>query len=119
MLWYNRTMPYKDPEKQKAAQKKHYQDNIDKYKEKSKTYRERVRKAVNDIKEADPCMDCNIFYPYYVMQFDHVSGEKIASVSYLTNRGTMDQALNEIKKCELVCSNCHAARTWRRATAMR
>lgn len=112
-------MPYKDKEKQKAAQQKHYQDNIDKYKKRNKTYRERVRESVNKIKESSPCMDCNKFYPYYIMQFDHVSGEKIASVSYLANRGTIDQALEEIKKCDLVCSNCHAARTWQRMQTMR
>lgn len=112
-------MPYKDPEKQKEAQRKHYQDNIEKYKSRNKTYRQKVRDLVKEIKEKNPCTDCNIFFPYYVMQFDHINDNKIKTVAYFTNYGTVDQTLEEIEKCELVCANCHAKRTWERINGLR
>lgn len=66
----------------------------------------------NEIKNK-PCTDCNLFWPPYVMQFDHLPGfEK----SYEVGRMVIDKMnkeliLAEIAKCELVCSNCHAIRT--------
>jgi hypothetical protein len=106
-------MPYKDPEKQKQAQREHYKKNKDSYRQRDKTYREKVREYVKKIKESYPCTDCGIFYPYYVMEFDHLHS-KDKTVSWFASRGTLQQVKNEIEKCELVCSNCHAERTWKR-----
>lgn len=111
-------MPYKDPDRQKIAQKEHYFKNKEKYAEKNKTYRERVREYVKNIKESSPCADCGIQYPYYVMEFDHLHS-KIKTIGWLASKGTMSQVIEEIKKCELVCSNCHAERTWQRINNMR
>lgn len=105
-------MPYKDSEKQKAAQHKSYLKNIDKNKEKNKTYRQNVRDYVRKQKESQPCMDCGIEYPYYIMEYDHIKDNKLKPVSYLASAGTMNQVIEEINKCDLVCSNCHKSRTW-------
>lgn len=107
-------MPYKDPAKQKDAQRKSYLKNLDKNKEKNKTYRENVRDYVRKQKESDPCMDCGNSYPYYIMEYDHTEDNKLKTVSYLASTGTMNQVVEEINKCDLVCSNCHKARTWSR-----
>lgn len=62
-----------------------------------------------------PCSDCGIRYPPYVMEFDHVRGEKIADLSHMAHsRQAWGRVLAEIAKCNLVCSNCHAVRTWSR-----
>lgn len=66
---------------------------------------------INSLKESSPCMDCGVSYPYFVMQYDHVNGKEYAisrAVLKYTNKETIMQ---EINKCELVCSNCHAFRT--------
>jgi hypothetical protein len=49
------------------------------------------------------------------MHWDHLPGfEKIGEISgTLRNRGAA-KILAEISKCELVCANCHAIRTYRR-----
>ena len=107
-------MPYKDPEKQKEAQRKSYLKNINKNKIKNKTYREKVRKYVQRQKESSPCMDCGVSYPYYVMEYDHIENNKIRSVAKITSNGSLDQVIKEISKCDLICSNCHKARTWKR-----
>jgi hypothetical protein len=107
-------MPYKDKQKQKEAQRRSYFKNIDKNKQKNKTYRENVRDYVRIQKESSPCMDCGISYPYYIMEYDHTENNKLKTVSWLASAGTMNQVIEEIKKCDLICSNCHKARTWNR-----
>lgn len=66
----------------------------------------------------EPCVDCGIKYPHYVMQFDHVPerGEKIMDVSAMKYY-SLDRILAEIEKCDLVCANCHCERTHRRSLA--
>jgi hypothetical protein len=50
------------------------------------------------------------------MDFDHVTGEKIQSISRLSRgSGGKKKLLEELKKCELVCSNCHRIRTHERS----
>ena len=107
-------MPYKDRQKQKEAQRRSYLKNIEKNKEKNKTYRENVRDYLRKQKESNPCMDCGIKYPYYIMEYDHTEDNKVKSVSWLASSGTMSQVIEEIAKCDLVCSNCHKYRTWNR-----
>jgi hypothetical protein len=59
-----------------------------------------------------PCADCGRSYPPYVMDFDHVRGEKVANVSVLVAGGaSRRRVLAEIAKCEVVCANCHRERT--------
>jgi len=106
-------MPYKDPEKQKEAQHRSYIKNLAKNKEKNKTYRQNVRIYVQKQKESSPCTDCGLNYPYYVMEYDHLEN-KLNSVSKIASIGTLNQVIEEINKCELVCSNCHKIRTWTR-----
>jgi hypothetical protein len=65
-----------------------------------------VRQAKNR-----PCEDCDIQYPSYVMEFDHVRGVKKFSLGF-HGRQRVDAVIEEIAKCDVVCSNCHAARTY-------
>lgn len=111
-------MPYKDAEKRREAQRKYqqkyYQQNTQYYKDKAKEKKQLIKQLVRDAKSV-PCSDCNIQYPYYVMQFDHVSGEKISNVAEMYNSGSLSKVRAEIDKCEVVCSNCHAERTFKRS----
>ena len=60
-----------------------------------------------------PCMDCGKKYPPYVIDFDHLPQyEKYFPIGVLVNkRLSKETILEEIKKCEVVCSNCHRERT--------
>ena len=106
-------MPYKDIEAQKAAQKRHYESNKGKYIESSKKARDRKREKMKELKSG-PCVDCGVTYPYYVMHWDHIGTDKIADVSRLAQLKSWQTVLDEIEKCELVCSNCHAERSYQR-----
>ena len=70
--------------------------------------------AIRPLKEV-PCADCGQRYPHYVMDFDHVSGKKVADVSVLCyQRAPLEVIQSEVQKCQVVCSNCHRIRTWTR-----
>lgn len=59
-----------------------------------------------------PCADCGVAYPYFVMDFDH-RGDKVLEINRLVKRGPSLVSLqSEIDKCDVVCSNCHRARTF-------
>jgi hypothetical protein len=57
-----------------------------------------------------PCADCGGTFPDYVMEFDHVRGEKQSHVADLRFYAA-EKILAEARKCDVVCSNCHAIRT--------
>lgn len=57
------------------------------------------------------CVDCGEA-DRRVLQFDHRS-DKVANVSWFLNRN-WEKALAEADKCDLVCANCHAIRTFER-----
>ena len=52
------------------------------------------------------------------MQFDHVRGEKKLSISTMTMQSFSEKMVREeLAKCEVVCANCHAGRTYSRLRA--
>lgn len=111
--WEVDQVPYKDPEKAKQARQDWYQRNADKVRENSKRHKQDRQAELNKLKESNPCADCGKFYPAYVMDFDHL-GDKVASVAAMMKNRGWQTILEEIAKCELVCSNCHRIRTWKR-----
>ncbi len=56
--------------------KNHYIKNKLKYIDKASKRTEEFKKFFHDLKDANPCKDCNIKYPYYVMDFDHLRDKK-------------------------------------------
>ncbi len=75
---------------------------------------DRNRAFINGVKDV-PCTDCHIEYPPHVMQFDHLPQfEKNFSIGPKASRGSLRRLIDEIAKCEVVCSNCHAERTFQR-----
>lgn len=70
---------------------------------------------LRSLKVGHPCRDCGRVLPPEAMQWDHLPGMvKRGDVSTL--RGLpKQQILDEIAKCDLVCTNCHILRTAARA----
>jgi len=75
----------------------------------------RNRAIIQDSK-ALPCADCDVAYPYYVMQFDHL-GDKQFGIGQSVGQVSQGRLRAEIAKCEVVCANCHAERTHQRRVA--
>lgn len=95
-------------------QKEYYKKNPDSINNSAKRRKIKIRKLLEKEKDK-PCMDCGKKYPFYVMDFDHVKGKKLFNLSTVANRRfNIKQIVKEIKKCEVVCSNCHRIRTFKR-----
>jgi hypothetical protein len=95
--------------------KNYYKKNKQYYLTKNKEKVSIISDLVKSIKEGFPCADCNYHYPACVMDFDHVIGIKLGDIGTLrTTNATWEVILNEIAKCEIVCSNCHRMRTEKR-----
>lgn len=110
-------MPYKvDTEdglkKARETRLRHYRKNREKYIKKSQLARQEKVKYAQELKAKTPCTDCNIQYPHYVMEFDHCRGNKLGGVTFMV--GSWKQFFEELSKCDIVCANCHAIRTYRR-----
>lgn len=78
-----------------------------------KASRKRMRDYIIKVKDT-PCKDCNIKYPYYVMQFDHLRDKKFIISQATSLSCSFERLEEEIKKCDIVCANCHTIRTFNR-----
>lgn len=80
--------------------------------ERSKTRRDVARDYV--LSRLTECADCGETNKV-VLEFDHVTGVKIAGISYMARNGfSVEDIAMEMLKCEIVCSNCHRIRTAKR-----
>lgn len=89
-------MPYKDPQVQSDWQNKR---------------RRRKVEFIWSLKNK-PCQDCGGSFHPAVMQWDHTR-DKFRDISKMVLY-SKEKILKEIAKCELVCANCHAMRTFKR-----
>ncbi len=94
-------MPFKTKEDYNIWKRRRHHENMDAYRA---------------MKEATPCVDCNQLFPHYVTEYDHVPerGKKKTNVAMLagTRKMTAPTFVEEIKKCDLICANCHKIRTY-------
>lgn len=98
----------------KLYRKEHYNRNKDYYIEKAKLLNEKVRernqKIIIDYLLKNPCVGCgqdNIL----VLDFDHIDrSSKTNEVSKMITM-SVKTLTNEIKKCQVLCANCHRIKT--------
>jgi hypothetical protein len=97
---------------QKVRHRKYYEAHKDKYKNKADKHKLKIREYIQKTKDV-PCKDCGVKYPPWVMQFDHLR-DKSFDISRTSSAG-INKIMAEIDKCEVVCANCHADRTYKRS----
>jgi len=77
--------------------------------------RARIARLVDwmrDLKKR-PCADCGGLFHPAAMAFDHLPDlPKRLDVASLIRQGSIGLARAEMAKCEVVCANCHAVRTF-------
>lgn len=110
----------KSKEAQSKASRKHYENNRQAMIARAMKFKDELKKSIRqyiqDLKSSTPCKDCEVQYPYYVMHFDHLPEfEKKFDIGNSSKWTSMKKVLDEMEKCEIVCANCHAERTHRRA----
>jgi len=73
------------------------------------------REKLMELKAGRVCVDCDVQYGPHVLQFDHRDpSKKHMNVSDMIGRGyAWKKIVIEIEKCDVVCANCHAERTFR------
>lgn len=86
-----------------------YQKDKSWYQERNRKRRELFSSTIRQYKE-QPCADCKTEYPYYVMDFDHRE-EKEFNLGHIYKIKSLKHLMEEIEKCDIVCSNCHRIRT--------
>jgi hypothetical protein len=85
------------------------------YRSSDNNRRNTTKEWVNELKNR-PCVDCKRSYEPFVMDFDHREPlTKKYVISFMVSKRMPKKAiLEEIEKCDLVCSNCHRIRTYRK-----
>lgn len=84
-----------------------------------RAHNEAARAWMASLKGDIPCADCGEAFRPWVMHWDHLPGHlKIAAISSMVGSRARDVILDELAKCELVCSNCHSVRTRHRVLAI-
>lgn len=106
-------MPYKDKRKQKTAQAEWYQKNKEDIRAKRKASKQEARQWVYEYKlNHSVCAECNNSFPPHILDFDHLR-DKSFGISRALHLGTnLEKIKEEVKKCEIVCANCHRDRTY-------
>ena len=111
-------MPYKDKEKQRMAQRawatKYRAEHNDKKIAYSKHRKRKSATFLRRYKEMVGCIDCVMKYPHFVLQFDHLRDKKMNIAKMASGGYSMKAIKDEIRKCEVVCANCHSIRTYNR-----
>jgi len=105
-------MAYKDVNKQKEYHKiyikQHYLKNKKYYKNKNILYRKNLRKWLNNYKSKLKCIYCEESTPC-CLDFHHKNKHSKESTIANAIHGcwSIKRIETEIKKCVVVCSNCH------------
>ena len=102
----------------RAYVQNHYNKNQKYYSDKARkrdlSLKQKYREYTLRYLQLHPCVDCgesNII----VLEFDHINPKtKIDDISNMVKNGmSFSKIIEEIKKCEVRCSNCHKIRTAR------
>jgi len=84
-------------------------NNNRKNKIKEQRYKNRglLKDYINDLKQNSKCSKCGD-ERWYVLDFHHLNDDaKIENISKLVNMGASKKIQEELKKCVILCSNCH------------
>ena len=100
-----------DPEKRKAWRESKIQRDPAyriKVNAQSKERKDAINKFLREHKLKVGCVDCGYSNHHAALEFHH-EGEKDVNLSFAKS---LDMAKREMKKCVVLCSNCHRIRHW-------
>lgn len=110
---YKRVGQRSTPEQRRAwyEARKKKPGYVEKLREQGRKRNNKVKRFMARYKLLKGCADCGYKKHHVALDFDHVKGEKEINLSFAKS---INQAKEEIRKCEVVCSNCHRIRTYNR-----
>jgi arsenate reductase-like glutaredoxin family protein len=91
-------------------------DSSEKNRAKKQIPRKKINNFIQHYKSANPCVDCGHKFNYYSMQFDHLPQytKKFTIAKWYDHTFDIKEVMAEMKKCDLVCGNCHTERSHKR-----
>jgi hypothetical protein len=109
-------MPHKTESEKKAYHKVQSRKHYEKYKDKiiAANYRNRAihKKKWDEFKATLKCAKCEFNHPA-ALDFHHEDPTlKEYNIHKLVGNGRFTKAYEEIKKCIVLCSNCHRIHHW-------
>jgi hypothetical protein len=83
--------------------------------EENRSRRTKRKALFNALKSERGCYDCGAMLPAECLDWDHRPGTvKSFGISEDCGRASLERVIEEINKCDVVCSNCHRLRTKQR-----
>ena len=101
------------PREQRPYNVRYYAAHRDAELARVKARQDATTRFLRDLRRV-PCDDCGEMFPPHMMDFDHRDPRKklfsiAAGHALLMSRAKL---IAEIEKCDIVCANCHALRTY-------
>jgi hypothetical protein len=90
--------------------RQHYAKNPQPYKDRSQATKNLYKDEFYGWMKDKKCLDCGNS-DLRVLEFDHVLGDKKFNIGEKVGYLPLNSLMSEIKKCEIVCANCHRIRT--------
>jgi hypothetical protein len=113
----DRTSPEALEKQRKYSRDYYYRNQKDQITRNTKKKND-IRDYIKQYKESRGCMDCGNKFPYYVLDLDHREGtDKKFTPAHLHRTNSWEKMIEELKKCDVVCANCHRIRTHTRGYA--
>jgi hypothetical protein len=72
----------------------------------NRRHKDKVRTFIITLKKGKPCEMCGVMYNYWQMHFDHIDHRN--KITDISNCRSIPLIIEEVKKCRLLCANCHA-----------
>jgi len=99
-------MPYKSKEKRRECRRRWYANNKQSEVEHVKRRKKKLKKWFEEYKKKLSCTKCKENHPATI-DFHHLRKKK-EGVSYMVANGySIEKIKNEIRKCVVLCANCH------------
>lgn len=106
-------MPYKNTKDQRASAERHYYRNKKAIIQARKPYRKQLRdknkEYVNQYKSEHGCSTCPM-RDIRCLDFHHLYDKRI-DIATAISSWTLESLKKEIKKCVILCANCHRIET--------
>ena len=114
-------MPFRDNDETRKAYYREYNKGwYQRHREKriaiAKKRHQEIRDWFRRYKSTLSCIDCGESHPACLHFHHRDRSDKSFNMAHVVGRATsIKQILDEMKKCDILCANCHAIRHWREA----
>ena len=71
------------------------------------------RSQIQRWKQIQGCRNCSQKYHYCQLQLDHIIPDPGKNKSAMRGNAPLNVIKEELSKCQVLCANCHAMKTWK------